>query len=97
MSKEDQERFEDYLELECYIEELQAGHVAHPPVLSLKQARIYSLVVLFRATLPEGVQPRPEFRAALWARLEQRLQQRSRPQLFSFLRKKVSKNFPRVS
>ena len=27
----DQERFEDYLELEHFIEELQAGHAAHPP------------------------------------------------------------------
>src|SRR5438876_7756354 len=31
ISGEDQERFEDYLELEHYIEELQAGHTAHPP------------------------------------------------------------------
>ncbi len=39
---EDQERFEDYLELERYLEELQAGHVAHPPEnLTPGQARIY--------------------------------------------------------
>ena len=98
MSEEDQERFEDYLELECYIEELQAGHVTHPPpVLTLKQARIYRMLVLFRTASPQGVQPRPEFTAALWARLEQRLQQPSKPQLFSFLCKKLSKNSPRVS
>jgi len=98
MSEEDQERFEDYLELECYIEELQAEHVAHPPaVLTLKQARIYRMVVLFRTASSQAVQPRPEFTAALWVRLEQRLQQPSKPQLFSFLCKKLSKNSPRVS
>ena len=98
MSEEDQERFEDYLELECYIEELQAGHIAHPPaVLTLKQARIYRMVVLFRTASSQAVQPHPEFTAALWTRLEQRLQQPSKPQLFSFLRKKVSKNSPRAS
>src|SRR6266704_5870154 len=60
MSEEDQERFEDYLELECYIEELQAEHVAHPPaVLTLKQARIYRMVVLFRTASSQAVQPRP--------------------------------------
>lgn len=31
MAGEDQERFEDYLELDHYIEELRAGHIAHPP------------------------------------------------------------------
>ncbi len=41
MSGEDQERFEDYLELELYIEELQAGHAAQPPgELTPAQARI---------------------------------------------------------
>ena len=37
----DQERFEDYLELEHFIEELQAGHTAHPPTeLTPDKARI---------------------------------------------------------
>jgi hypothetical protein len=31
MPEEDQERLEDYLELEHWIEELQAGHSARPP------------------------------------------------------------------
>ncbi len=76
---EDQERFEDYLELEHYIEELQAGHIAHPPgELTPGQARIYRMVALFRAAGPEGAEPRPEFATELRARLEQELEQ-SRP------------------
>jgi Rieske Fe-S protein len=76
MPGEDQERFEDYLELERYIEELQAGHVAHPPSeLTPSQARIYRMAALFRSASPEGAEPRPEFVAELQARLEQELEQ----------------------
>jgi Rieske Fe-S protein len=76
MPGEDQERFEDYLELERYIEELQAGHVAHPPSgLTPSQARIYRMAALFRSASPEGAEPRPEFVAALQARLEQELEE----------------------
>src|SRR5450755_3681761 len=79
MSGEDQERFEDYLELEHYIEELQAGRVAHPPAeLTLGQASIYRMATLFRSSLPEANEPRPEFAAELLGRLEQELQQPSR-------------------
>ncbi len=77
MPGEDQERFEDYLELEHYIEELQAGHVAHPPTeLAPSQARIYRMAALFRSASPEGAEPSPEFAAALQARLEQELEQK---------------------
>ncbi len=77
MSGEDQERFEDYLELEQYIEELQAGHVAHPPTeLTPNQARIYRMAALFRSASPEGAEPRPEFVAQLKARLEQELEEK---------------------
>jgi Rieske Fe-S protein len=76
MSGEDQERFEDYLELEHYIEELQAGRVAHPPAeLTPSQASIYRMAALFRSSSPEANEPRPEFAAELRARLEQELQQ----------------------
>ncbi len=76
MSGEDQERFEDYLELEHYIEELQAGRVAHPPAeLTPSQASIYRMAALFRSSLPEANEPRPEFAAELLGRLEQELQQ----------------------
>src|SRR5712671_4130868 len=75
MSGEDQERFEDYLELEHYIEELQAGHVAHPPAeLTPSQASIYRMATLFRSATPGASEPRPEFAAELQARLEQELQ-----------------------
>jgi len=71
MSGEDQERFEDYLELEHYIEELQAGRVAHPPTeLTPSQASVYRLAALFRSAAPEASEPRPEFASELQARLE---------------------------
>ena len=74
MSGEDQERFEDYLELEQYIEDLQAGRVAHPPAeLTPGQASIYRLAALFRSATPEAEEPRPEFAAELQARLEQEI------------------------
>src|SRR5207248_8894810 len=93
MPGEDQERFEDYLELEHYIEELQAGHVAHPPDdLTPEKANIYRMAALFRSASPEGAEPRPEFAAELQARLEQELaqaQQQAKPQhRFPFLHKK---------
>jgi len=93
MPGEDQERFEDYLELERYIEELQAGHVAHPPGdLTPEKASIYRMAAMFRAASPEGAEPRPEFAAELQARLEQELtqmQQTAKPHhRFPFLHKK---------
>ncbi len=70
MTGEDQERFEDYLKLEHYIEELRAGHIAHPPAcLTPDQARIYQMVALFRSAAPAATEPRPEFAAALHTRL----------------------------
>jgi Rieske Fe-S protein len=66
MQGEDQERFEDYLELERYIEELQAGHVAHPPTnLTPAQVRIYQMAALFRSLSPDAIGPSPEFAAQL--------------------------------
>ena len=70
MPGEDQEQFEDYQELEHYIEELQAGRVAHPPAeLTPSQASIYRMAALFRSSSPEASEPRPEFAAELRARL----------------------------
>ena len=92
MAGEDQERFEDYLELEHFIEELQAGHVAHPPdTLTPSKASIYRMAALFRSASPEEAEPRPEFAAELQARLEQELQQPAKPQPFPFLSKKPQK------
>lgn len=71
MAGEDQERFEDYLELERYIEDLQAGRVSHAPEgLTPDQARIYRMATLFHAASIEEAVPRPEFVAELQAKLE---------------------------
>src|SRR5437764_3994882 len=97
MPGEDQERFEDYLELEHYIEELQAGHVAHPPRdLTLEKANIYRMAALFRSASPEEVEPRSEFSSELHARLEQELDHLRKPtklqRSFPFLHKKPKLN-----
>lgn len=97
MAGEDQERFEDYLELEHFIEELQAGRVAHPPdTLTPSKASIYRMAALFRSASAEEAELRPEFAAELQARLEQELQQPAKPQPFPFLAKKQQKK-PRIS
>ncbi len=93
---DDQERFEDYLELEQYIEELQAGRVAHPPKdLTPEQARIYRMAALFRSASPEETAPRPEFVADLQsqARTGAATAQKRR---FPFTRKQPPR-FPHVS
>lgn len=100
MSGEDQERFEDYLELEQYIEQLQAGRVTHPPAeLTPGQANIYRMAALFRSASPDAGEPRPEFAAELQARLEQELQQRPRsaPQPQPAQRKKEQKKLHYIS
>jgi len=72
MAGEDQERFEDYLELERFIEDLQAGRVSRPPAgLTPDQARIYRMAMLFHTASVEEAAPRPEFVAELQAKLEQ--------------------------
>ncbi|HEY4033784.1 MAG TPA: Rieske 2Fe-2S domain-containing protein [Ktedonobacteraceae bacterium] len=73
MTGEDQEHFADYLELENYVEDLQAERAAHLPTnLTAEQARVYRMATLFHSTSPEvskASQPRPEFIAALGERL----------------------------
>jgi len=96
MPGEDQERFEDYLELEHYIEELQAGHVAHPPTeLTPSQASIYRMAALFRSASPEGAEPRPEFAAELRARLEQELEESAPTQKLPAMGKRKPKELPK--
>ena len=93
----DQERFEDYLELEHFIEELQAGHIAHPPTeLTPDKAQIYRMAALFRSASPDDVTPRPEFASELKVRLEQELQQSAKARPFPFISKKPQTK-PRVS
>ena len=103
MAGEDQERFEDYLELEQYLEELQAGHIAHPPKeMTPAQARVYRMAALFRSASPEASEPSPEFAEALQTRLEQELQQVQQPSEVPQLPEKQGKQgqrgqHPRVS
>ena len=75
MPGEDQERVEDYLELQRYIEELQTGHAAHlPEHITPEQARIYHMAALFRSATTESAEPRPAFAEQLEARLLAQLQ-----------------------
>lgn len=75
MAGADEERFEDYLELDQYIEELRAGRIAHPPSrLTPTLARIYRMVALLRAASTEADEPCHAFVAALRTRFEQELQ-----------------------
>lgn len=96
MPGEDQERFEDYLELEAFIAELQAGHVAHPPQeLTPAQARAYRMAILFHAATPGVGEPDPEFATRLQTSLEGELQAMQRaPHLAAVPRKpRVSRRF----
>ena len=75
MQGEDQERVEDYLELQRYIEELQTGHASHlPEQMTPEQARVYSMAALFRSATTESAEPRPAFVEQLEARLLAELQ-----------------------
>ncbi len=97
MSEEDQERIEDYLELERWLEDLQAGRVAHPPgELTPTQARIYRMMALFRSASPETGRPDPAFAAELQTRLEQEFPQLRVPH-FPSLPKQPQEKRPGVS
>lgn len=73
------ERFEDYVELENYIEALQAGKVVQPPTnLTPEQARIYQMAALFRAGTDNNAEPDPEFVERLKGQL---LEAKEQPQV----------------
>ncbi len=70
MSQESQERFEDYLELEQFIEQLHSQRSARLPAnLAPQQTRIYGMAVYFHTAAPRVADPRPEFKAQLYQRL----------------------------
>lgn len=72
MAEEDQERFEDYLALERYIEALRAGHAARAPAdLKPELARIFRMALLFHAASSGDADPRPAFIAELETRLNE--------------------------
>ena len=76
MSGENQERFEDYLKLDIYLEALQAGRVVHlPKDVTPDQARIYRMALLFRSVSAEARVPKPAFADLLQVRLEQEIRQ----------------------
>ena len=75
MSEEVQERFEDYLELEQFIEQLHSQRSVHPPAnLTPQQTRIYGMAMLFHTASPRVADPRPEFKAQLRQRLLAQIQ-----------------------
>lgn len=80
MAGDEQERFEDYLELEHYIEDLQAGRPARlPSYLTPEKTDVYRMAVLFRSaglenrqtSDSEAAEPRPAFVADLYAHLQE--------------------------
>jgi len=70
MSKEVQKSFEDYLELEEFIEQLRLQRPASPPAnLTPQQARIHGMAKLLHVASQPTADPCPEFKAQLYQRL----------------------------
>lgn len=75
MHEEEQERFEDYLELERYIEQSRLQRAVSPPANLTPQLRpIYEMARLFQNASPPIADPSPEFSAQLYQRLRAELQ-----------------------
>jgi cytochrome b6-f complex iron-sulfur subunit len=75
MSEEVQERVEDYLGLERYIEQLRLQKSARlPDNLAPQQTRIYGMALLFHATTSRVANPHPEFMVQLGQHLREQLQ-----------------------
>src|SRR5260221_4731281 len=90
MPGEDQERLEDYLELEHFLEELQAGRVAHPPEgVTPQKTRIYCMGALLRSAAPDEAAPRAEFAAEVPAKLEEEVAQPPRTRPLPFFAQKT--------
>src|SRR6516162_1389895 len=78
MSDEVQERVEDYLGLERYIEQLRLQRSARlPDNLAPQQTRIYGMALFFHTALPHVADPRPEFVAELGQRLREQAEGQS--------------------
>jgi cytochrome b6-f complex iron-sulfur subunit len=70
MSEDVQERVEDYLALDQFIQQLHSQESAHLPAnLASQQRHIYSMAVLFHTASPPLADPSPEFRGQLRQRL----------------------------
>ncbi len=74
MSDEVQESFEDYLELEQFIEQLHSqGPAPLPANRTAQQAHVYSMAKLFHTVSQPVADPRPEFKAQLYQRLRKQM------------------------
>jgi Rieske Fe-S protein len=74
MREEEQERFEDYLELERFIEQSRLQRSVSPPAnLTPQSTRIYEMARLFQAASPPVADPSPEFSAQLYQRLREQM------------------------
>jgi len=70
MSQETQESFEDYLELDQFIEQLHLQKSARLPAnLAPQQTHIYGMAALLHTATPSVADPRPEFKTQLYERL----------------------------
>ena len=75
MSEDVQERVEDYLALDQFIQQLHSQESAHLPAnLASQQRHIYSMAVLFHTASPPLADPSPEFREQLRQRLLAQMQ-----------------------
>jgi Rieske Fe-S protein len=100
MSEEVQERFEDYLELEQYIQQLHLQRSAHPPAkLTPQQMSIYGMAMLFHSASPHVADPRPEFKQQLLQRLLKQAQaeDKRQKQLRSIYRNKQASQPEQIS
>jgi Rieske Fe-S protein len=75
MREEEQERFEDYLELERFIEQSRSQRSVSPPAnLTPQLTRIYEMARRFQAASPPVADPSPEFSTQLYQRLREEMQ-----------------------
>ena len=80
MSEDVPERFEDYLELDQYIEQLNSQESAHLPAnLTPQQTSIYGMAKLFHTASPRVADPRPEFKDQLRQRLLAQMRAEGQP------------------
>src|SRR5256885_17113099 len=74
MSEEVQERFEDYQELERYIEQLRLQRPARLPAnLAPQHKCIYSMAALFHTASRRITDPNPEFSTQLYQHLRKQM------------------------
>jgi Rieske Fe-S protein len=74
MPEHEQERFEDYLEVEQYLEDLRAERKGvMPEDLTAEQAQVYHMAALLRSAVPENAEPRAEFLEELQRTLQKKV------------------------